>query len=189
MTGLNDRPVRPEANKGPEPGLEAQVFSDGVVFAMLDGAANPKLLDYLYRLQPPFECLYRGELAPDMAHVAPYLAQLEEGSEFTTWILEQGWGKHWGLLAIAPCDLDTLRRHLRRFLTVHTEEGKPLLFRFYDPRVLRTYLPTCNAGELADFFGPVQAYVMEAESPDQFLRFELADGKLKQTTHSVKRKR
>jgi len=46
-----------------------------------------------------------------------------------------------------------MRQHFRRFITVHDESGKPLLFRYYDPRVLRTFLPTCNAKELAEIFG------------------------------------
>jgi len=51
--------------------------------------------------------------------------------------------------------------HLRRFLTVRTEKGKKLLFRFYDPRVLRLYLPTCTSTELNTFFGPVERFVCE----------------------------
>jgi len=61
---------------------------------------------------------------------------------------------------------------------VHDEAGKPLYFRFYDPRVLRTYLPTCNASELAQIFGPVECYVQEGEDPGVLLRFRQAGGKL-----------
>lgn len=187
MTELNDRPVRPESTTSPVGGLEA-LFGETPVFAILDGAANPKLLDYLYRLRPPFECLYRGELQPDMAEVAPYLVLLEPDSEFCNWILRQGWGKHWGILAFAESSLAEMRRHLRRFLTVHTEQGKPLLFRFYDPRVLRVYLPTCTAGELAEFFGPVSEFVTESESPGEFLKFAFTDGKLKQSAQRLSKR-
>jgi hypothetical protein len=37
-----------------------------------------------------------------------------------------------------------------------------MLFRFYDPRVLRVYLPTCWPGELTRMFGPVESFVMES---------------------------
>jgi hypothetical protein len=40
-----------------------------------------------------------------------------------------------------------MARRRRRFLRVKDEDG--LVFRFYDPRVMRVYLPTCAAGELA----------------------------------------
>src|SRR5215813_11554270 len=126
-----------------------QLFSDtdAKVFTVLDGTSIPDLLDKLYGLSPTFCCLYRGELEPDMAEVAPYLVQLEQGSEFTDWLLEE-WGKHWGIFAISDADFRAMRRHFRSFLIVNDENGRPLRFRYYDPRVLRLYLPTCNAEEL-----------------------------------------
>jgi hypothetical protein len=149
------------------------------VFAVLDGASVRDLLTRLYDQQPEFCCLYRGELKPDLAEVAPYLVRLEPGSEFTQWLLEHGWGKHWGIFALAPVDLQTLRRHFRRFLVVYDPDGKPLYFRYYDPRVLRVYLPTCNADELAAVFGPVESCVLEDEDPGVVLRFRVESGSLK----------
>jgi hypothetical protein len=52
------------------------------------------------------------------------------------------------------------------------------LFRYYDPRVLRTYLPTCSQQDLGEFFGPVLNYVVEGEDPAELLRFQFAGGKL-----------
>lgn len=150
-------------------------------FAILDGASVPDLLDKLYDPErPEFECLYAGELKPDLAEVAPYLVRLQPDSEFTTWVLEQGWGKHWGIFALSAADLREMRHHFRKFLTVHDPSGKPLLFRYYDPRVLRTYLPTCNAEELSALFGPVTCYLLEGEKPEELLRFQVASGALVQ---------
>ncbi|MGI9067368.1 MAG: DUF4123 domain-containing protein [Pyrinomonadaceae bacterium] len=143
------------------------------VFAVLDGAAIPNLLDELYQLQSEFVCLYRGELEPDIAHVAPYLVQLDDESDFTEWLLEEGWGKHWGIFAQSDADLRTMRRHLRSLLTVYDAEGKPMLFRYYDPRVLRSYLPTCDAGELQTVFGPVDSYWIEDKDPSAMLCFDI----------------
>jgi Domain of unknown function (DUF4123) len=166
--------------------VQAELFSNGgSVFAVLDGAAIPNLLPVLYRIRPPFECLYRGELNPDMAEVAPYLVQLEPASEFTQWVLTQGWGKSWGIFVSTKADLTTLRRHFRAFLTVHDENGRPLLFRFYDPRVLRFYLPTCNAGELAIFFGRVDSYLVESETAAGLIQFEYQAQALKQAEKDV----
>ena len=148
-------------------------------FAILDGASIPDLLDRLYgNPRPEFECLYTGELEPDLAETAPYLVRLGENTEFTNWLLGQGWGKHWGIFALTEADLKTLRTHLRRFLMVYDSEARSLYFRYYDPRVLRTYLPTCNQGELAQFFGPVTAFVLEDEQPAAALRFEVSKGTL-----------
>ena len=119
----------------------------------------------LYGLQPEFACLYRGELAPDMAEVAPYLVRLEPATEFADWVVSGGWGKHWGVFALAHATLREMRHHFRAFLTVYDPEGKPLLFRYYDPRVLRVYLPTCDARELETVFGPVAATFSKAKTP------------------------
>ncbi len=149
-------------------------------FAVLDGASIPDLRMSLHRHQPEHVCLYRGELAPDMAEVAPYLVRLELNSEFTNWVLTQGWGQHWGIFAIVPADMREMRQHFRRFLTVYDPNGKPLVFRYYDPRVLRVYLPTCNSEELTTVFGPVTSFILEDENPNTALRFRTAAGSLRQ---------
>jgi hypothetical protein len=162
--------------------LSQELFSDEglCVYAVLDGASVPELLPRLEELQPEYECLYRGELAPDMAEVAPYLVRLEADSEFAAWLLDGGWGKHWGVFATSEEDLRAVHRHLRKFLTVYDPDGKPMLFRYYDPRVMRLYLPTCNAEELATIFGPILCYTLEGEDALTLLRFRLGDGKLQQ---------
>jgi hypothetical protein len=158
------------------------LFSDEDVnvFAVLDGASVPGLLDKLYGLSPNFCCLFKGELPPDMAEVAPYLVQLEPGSEFTSWAVGQGWGNHWGIFAATDLDLRAAARHFRAFLIVYDGSGRPLRFRYYDPRVLRTYLPTCSPEELATVFGPVTSFLLEDADPGAALRFRMAAGSLTQ---------
>src|SRR5262244_3899307 len=92
---------------------------DTNVFAALDGASVPDLLDKLYGLLPKFECLFRGELEPDVAEVAPYLVQLEPTCEFTKWIVTHGWGQHWGIFAVSSADFRALLGHFRNLLTVY----------------------------------------------------------------------
>jgi hypothetical protein len=154
---------------------------DGMsVYAVLDGAAIPNLLDELYELESEFACLYRGELEPDIAQVAPYLVQLDDEPDFTEWLIEEGWGKHWGIFALSDVDLRTMRKHFRRFLTVYDPDGKPMLFRYYDPRVLRLYLPTCTSEELTTVFGPIEWFLLEDDDPNKFLHFHLANGAMRQ---------
>jgi len=147
-------------------------------FVILDGAVIPTLLDRLYGERPEFICLYRGELEPDIAEVAPYLVRLEPDTAFTDWVLGRGWGHHWGIFALARPGLKVMRTHFRRFLKVKDPDGKQLLFRYYDPRVLRAYLPTCTAEELQALFGPVQRYCLEAQEVNVLLQYQHADGKL-----------
>jgi hypothetical protein len=150
------------------------------VFAVLDGASIPDLLQQLDEQQPEHACLYRGELEPDMAEVAPYLVKLEPDSDFTDWLIEKGWGNHWGIFVVSGESLSALRRHFRKFLIVYSPDNKPVYFRFYDPRVLRTYLPTCNNGELATVFGQIDSYLLEDADKDVALRFCNVSGSMKQ---------
>src|SRR5258708_4928074 len=150
----------------------------GAIFAVLDGAGIPGLLQQLADHEPEHICLYSGNLEPDMAEVAPYLVKLEPQAPFTDWVVERGWGKNWGVFAETAEDILSMRKHFRALVTVYDETGKSLLFRYYDPRVLRVYLPTCDDQELKTMFGPVQSYVMEDENPAAMLRFRLKGGSL-----------
>lgn len=159
--------------------LEKFLFDGaGRAFAVLDGASIPDLPLKLYEMQPHAVCLYRGELEPDMAEVAPYLVELYPDTVFTDWLLTEGTtGRHWGIFARSPFSLVELRKHFRKFLTVYDEAGSPLLFRYYDPRVLVKFLPTCDAESLEKLFDRVTDFVAE-KGTDEFARFAVLNGKL-----------
>lgn len=143
----------------------------GALFAVLDGARDPRVHRAALASGVPWACLYAGQLAQPLVEVAPYLVKLLPDHPFTEELLSEGWGQSWGIFLAARASLEELRRHLRRFLRVKTEDDQTLLFRFYDPRVLRVYLPTCTAGELSTFFGPVGAFAMESEAPQKLVSF------------------
>ncbi len=147
------------------------------VYAVLDGASVPGLPQMLMRMNIEWVCLTPGELEPDIAQVAPYLAVLQRDAPFAEWVLQEGWGRHWGIFAISPVNLRTLRDHLRSFLTVYDPQLQPLNFRYYDPRVLRIYLPTCNSLELQTVFGPVVRYFLEGDEPTTLLKFWRESGR------------
>jgi Domain of unknown function (DUF4123) len=161
-------------------GISEVLFADDEinVYTVLDGASIPDLLDNLYERQPEHICLYRGELEPDMAECAPYLVKLEPESEFGHWVISKGWGNHWGIFALSPENLREMRKHFRSFLMVSGPDYTQLYFRYYDPRVLRTYLPTCDAEGLASLFGPVINYILEDSDPKNVLRFRTEGGSL-----------
>lgn len=174
---MSETPLSKDAYRRLHQELFGEHAGEGV-YAVLDGASNEDLLEMLAERQPEHVCLYRGELAPDLAAVAPYLVRLRPDSVFTEWVVGEGWGGHWGIFAITDADLTALRKHFRRFLMVKSPEGRRVYFRYYDPRVLRTFLPTCNAEELAELFGPVAEYVCEQEDPAAGLRLWREEGEL-----------
>jgi hypothetical protein len=140
-------------------------------WAVLDGARVERLVREIESQGVSAACLLAGELDPSMARAAPYLVELERDSDFFRWLLERGWGRSWGIFVRFAGDLTALRRHLRGFLQVRVPDGRTVYFRYYDPRVFRLYLPTCNAVETATVFGPVGAYAMESEDGRELLVF------------------
>jgi hypothetical protein len=141
------------------------------IYAILDGARDERIHPMVMNADVECCCLYRGALHPELAHAAPYLLGLRPDAAFTSWLLTHGWGDSWGIFAESDAELRILRRHFRTFLMVYDGEGKPLYFRYYDPRVLRVYLPTCDAVELTTIFGPVNGYMAENEAGEGLLRY------------------
>lgn len=162
--------------------LEKILFVAGVrIFTILDGASVPDLPLKLYETRPPRYCLFTGELEPDMAEVAPYLVRLYPRTPFTNWLLDNCWGKHWGIFAHSRKTLKEMRKHFRALVNVYDEKGNPMMFRYYDPRVIEKFLPTCNSNELDMFFGGVKTFFAESKNAKKMLRFENSDGILKQS--------
>jgi hypothetical protein len=144
------------------------------IYAVLDGARDPRIHQMVRSSELAWRCLYAGTLPAELLEVAPYLVHMRPHASFTNDVLSRGWGHAWGIWLISAAPFDDLRRHLRRFLRVQDEAGRRLLFRYYDPIVLATFLPTCTAAELAELFGPIDAFLLEAGPGPQIteLRFD-----------------
>lgn len=149
----------PASNQLRDALFPAEGDPDLAAYTILDGAACEGLLDKLEEHQPEHCCLYAGDLDEDVEEVAPYLVQLEADHPFTIWLLESIGTKPWGIFCKAPSNLRELRKHFRQFLVVKGPEGGNLYFRFYDPRVLPTFIRTCDADQKTQFFGAVRLFL------------------------------
>jgi hypothetical protein len=142
------------------------------VFAVLDAAREDRLPAFLQAYSVEHFSLYEGQGGDELKDVAPYVALLPKGSTLWPLLMKEGWGKNWGIYLNSDAELTKVRDHLRRLLTVKDEDGRLLYFRFYDPRVLRIFLPTCTPEENTDFFGPISRFVMEGEDLDNPVQFK-----------------
>ena len=140
-------------------------------YALLDAARDEQIYPALLKADCEWLCLYRGNAAATMAHVAPYLVALDPRTRFTNWLFHHSWGESWGLYINAAVALDRLQAHFRRLVMAQLPNGKTVYFRFYDPRVLRAYLPTCTPAELETVFGPVEQFIIEGEEASEALIF------------------
>src|SRR5262249_41450579 len=146
--------ARPSANAA-LPGVEVTSL-----FGLVDGARDPRLYDLTVQSEE-WACLFGGKIAPEMVRVAPYLARLTAQCPLYGAWSKEGWGQSWGITCMAYGSLSEVRRHFRQFLQAKLPDGREVLFRFYDPRVWRVYLPTCNAEELKGWFAFVEEFAAE----------------------------
>ncbi|WP_438044461.1 DUF4123 domain-containing protein [Sorangium sp. So ce128] len=146
------------------------------LYAVLDAARSPRILVLLRESVAPYRSLYEGIEGEALADVAPYLVRLSidagdggdgDGGGLLERLVDEGWGKRWGIFLTCPLPFRDVRRHLRRFLMVEEDEtGERLYFRFYDPGVLRAFVPTCTPLQKGDLFGEIREMYMESEDLD-----------------------
>lgn len=143
-----------------------------LLFGIVDAARDARLYD-LVQAASEKVCLFAGELAEPLARTAPYLCVLAGGEPlFTAW-RDEGWGRSWGITFRSAAALTDLRRQFRRHLQAMLPDGTVALFRFYDPRVWRTYLPTCAPEDLAAWFALVEEYQVEGGDGMGSVRYRL----------------
>lgn len=146
----------------------------GPLFAILDAARDDRILQILAASGEEYQSLYTGLQGEILAPYAPYLVRLPADSTLLETLIAQGWGQSWGIYLVSAADWKALRKHFRAFLIVKSPENRPLYFRYYDPRVLRVYFPTCNVAGAQIMFGPVDAYLCENETSTTMLMFKPA---------------
>lgn len=144
------------------------------LYGILDSARSLEIAPALKNIQVEHDSLYRGRSEEPMWDVAPYLVRCERGTPFMQWLLEKGWGNSWGIFLTSTSKLDDLRKHFQQFLLIKLDGNKDFYFRFYDPRILRAFIPSSTLEQSSEIFGPVRSFLMEALTPDTLLKFTLS---------------
>lgn len=182
-------PVAAGPVSGRPVGAEALLWGDPASrpYMLVDAARDPAIHPALVAHQDELEMmsLYQGELAVNLADVAPYIVALERGAPFGRWLMAQARGRSWGIFIRSRLGLTEVRRKVRRFNVASTEDGRSMMFRYYDPRVLRVFLPIATPDQLARLFDGVDAYYAENESGDSLIGFEFIAGDLRSAGHPL----
>jgi hypothetical protein len=132
-------------------------------FAVLDAARDVGVYATLVRGEFGHASLFDGPKGEALCDVAPYLVPLPPDSPLLAKLAGEWWGGSIGILLTSREKPESVRERLRRVLNIETEDGRSLVFRFYDPRVLRVFLPIASPGQIATFFGDgeIGAYACE----------------------------
>ena len=149
----------------------------GKLYAIVDGAQSLPLAFTARLMGHELYTVFSGDLATTVAHAGPLLVRFDERSGFLgKWV--EHIGTHAGVLFEAPADLSDVLIHLRRIFIATDEEAQEYFFRFYDPRVIRTFLPTCHPNELKEFFGPITQWIVETEDAAGYSSYRFAEDNL-----------
>lgn len=151
--------------------LKSVVTPQARLYALIDSGRCPEGPKRAEEANMAHQSLLAGSLGRELGDVAPYLAEFRVRSSFGDWWFEQ-WGRSIGVLVEAPVSLEELRSHFRTLLVVRHEDRRKYFFRFYDPRVLRVFLPNTTAIEVKRFFGPVSAFYCEGAEGNELLTFK-----------------
>ena len=141
------------------------------LYAVLDASRGDRVLTLLRESVEESRSLYEGLAGDALADVAPHLVELPKDSRLLESIVREGWHRRWAIFLTSERPFKQVRRHLRRFLMVKEEYVvEPMYFRFYDPVVLRVFLPTCSLRQRQEFFGDISSFLVEGER-GEVLRF------------------
>jgi YD repeat-containing protein len=90
-------------------------------------------------------------------------------------LLDRLGDSNWGCLLVSAAPRPRLLRHLRSLLEVRSPAGERWLFRFWDPRVLPTFVRASGPAELNAFFGPVESFAVVGGDGQAFAAWRAPD--------------
>lgn len=148
------------------------------LFAIIDTAQDSALYGKVKSSPGLKKCLYKSNvhysgthLSKELAAVAPYLISVDLNDPFFIELLLAGWGKNWCIFILSDVHFEIIAEHCSQNLQAQTPDGRILQFRYYDPRILRIYIPTCTDEESKLFFGPLKVFCCHDEKGIDLLHF------------------
>ncbi|SFI47071.1 DUF4123 domain-containing protein [Jannaschia pohangensis] len=143
-------PLASETEALPDPLLTFLQIDTGQCFAVLDAAAFPLLPELIDAHAEDAACLWQGNAARDMAHLAPWLIRLSSASRLTRSLFAgapdanvpwQLWGAWPGLILRARADVtaEALRSHLRKMTRLRDAAGQWYFLRFWEVATARAF--------------------------------------------------
>jgi hypothetical protein len=151
------------------------------LYALADGC---QVLDWIHGLREKFgqeaRMLFQGPgtVYHEIEEVAPYLCSLDpENALLSEWFGLHG--SNAGVLIASDVPMSVLYTHLRNVFVAKDSNDQDYFFRFYDPRVLRGFLPAARPEEVCQFFGPIRWMIVEDIGPASLIAYTHDQGKLR----------
>ena len=123
-------------------------------YAVIDLASAPDLARIVMgRLGHEAQPLFAPSLHVDILSVGPWLVQLGHVPDLEPAIEAQYSDRPWGYFVETTVDIVSLRRALRRYNYVKIpSHDAPVLFRYWDPRVMHAFLSVATKEQFTVLF-------------------------------------
>lgn len=123
-------------------------------FGLIDLAAAKPLRKRVMKLRPPRgDTLLSRSYMPLLLEVGPWIVDLNLNPEIDNLWRKIGWHANWGVVVFSKHDFKSVRLHFKKYNQIEMAEGfQQFFFRYYDPRVLREFIPTLNQHDRSKFF-------------------------------------
>ncbi|KVH05317.1 hypothetical protein WS84_27665 [Burkholderia anthina] len=130
---------------------------DGLLFSELSGSAPTRSSDFAM-------ALLDGTPDASLADAGPWLFDFERSDRGTRDALEQlaqsEYGVSWIISAYHPVQLAS---ELRERLDGTLPDGRSVMLRYYDARVMRHFVPALSSTERTMFFSPTFDWLLEID--------------------------
>jgi hypothetical protein len=146
-------------------------------YGVIDTAQDPALLP-LVKQCAEHVSIISGQLDPQLAAALPWVIALDPREPLVARWHSEGEGRNWGILVQSPMTLGHVKLLFKKFINAQLPDGRVVLFRFYDPRVFRTFIRAAQPAERAPWFRGITHYSVESERPGHYHDFTLRDGAL-----------
>jgi len=142
------------------------------LYAIVDSARNDEIFKYFLTDNVVYRSLFEGKMDIKYFGVSGFLIECKKDSILLNWLTTKAWGDSCSIFFVSKAPFDEVFKHLQKFNRVYLEGDDVVYFRYYDPRVLRVYLPTCNSKEIKTFFGETESFFVEGENPEVLIEFQ-----------------
>lgn len=130
-------------------------------YVLIDAALWQEDIEIIFSSDLPYRSLFRGSTGEKLWSVAPYLLDINGQEGFVQKIQAMDKIQRRVAWISSTLDIDSLRKHLRRFLRLKKEDESYIYFRFYDPYVIQSTFPSLTEEQYQEFMNPIQLLIAE----------------------------
>lgn len=150
----------------------------GALYALVDVARDPDLLDILDETGEEFCAFDETHERDDLGATAPVLVAITPGAPTLATLIEEVWSLGGAVFFASDAPFREVYRHLLARAGVDPAQTA---LRFWDPEALRARLDAPDVDGHRALYGPIRAFLIEAPGGAAVLRYARVDGVVERT--------